>query len=68
MISFGGLARWAKMTSQGQANNTGIASDQKVNKSEEITYLSINSESNCLSKHNPPIEIIKSGPRWERSW
>jgi hypothetical protein len=43
VMSFRGQASWAKMTSLwGQANSTGMPPDQKVNKAEELTYLSAN--------------------------
>ncbi len=42
-MSFGGQASWAKMTSPGgQADSTGILFDQKVNKAEQLTYISTN--------------------------
>jgi hypothetical protein len=42
MMTFRVQAGWAKMTSAvGQANNTGMPPDQKVNKAEELNYLFI---------------------------
>ncbi len=38
-----GQISWAKLTSpRGQSKSTGMPPDQKVNKAEELTYLSIN--------------------------
>jgi hypothetical protein len=41
MMSYRGQASWAKMMSEaGQASNTGMPPNQKVNKAEKLSYLS----------------------------
>ncbi len=44
-----GQVSWNKMTSPGgHANSAGMPPEQKVNKTEELTYLSINIDYNKL--------------------
>jgi hypothetical protein len=41
LVPLRGLASKTKMTTCGQGNSIGVPPDQKVNKAEELTYLSI---------------------------